>query len=123
MSDINMFTCTGRLTKDADRKTISTGTDLVVFDIANNTGYGDYKKTIFLTVNMWGKSGQGVFPYLKKGAFVGVAGKLEVQEWSDHDGNKHRKNVINCNSLSLFPSGNKQEQDSAPEFDPSDVPF
>jgi single-strand DNA-binding protein len=102
MADLNMGSWTGRLTRDAERKTLPSGTELVVFDIANNTGWGDYKKTIYLTCNLWGKQGSGVFQYLNKGKAVGISGALEVQQWEDRDGGKHSKNVINCRDIILL---------------------
>jgi single-strand DNA-binding protein len=106
MSDLNVVSFTGRLTKDPEMKTLPSGTTLVTFDIANNTGWGQYKKTIFLTCNVWGKIGSGIFPYLKKGKNVAVTGTLEVQEWTGNaDGLKHSKNVINCRECLLMQDG------------------
>jgi single-strand DNA-binding protein len=107
MADMNTISLSGRLTRDAVTKQLPTGTQLVEFDMANNTGWGTYAKTLFVTVNLWGKSGTGIFPYLTKGKSVGVTGTLEVQEWtSKQDGSKQRKIVINSNSVTLFGSAN-----------------
>jgi single-strand DNA-binding protein len=125
MADINNVTFTGRLTRDAENKTLSSGVNLVAFDIANNTGFGQYAKTIYFTVNLWGKSGINIFPYLKKGQQVGVTGTLEVQTWQDTtDGGKRQKNVINSNSVILL--GRAKENDTPVEPDPryeGGIPF
>jgi single-strand DNA-binding protein len=102
MADINVVTFTGRLTRDAVRKSLPSGAMVVQFDIANNYGYGDYAKTAFFTVNLWGKSGDGVAPYLLKGQLVGVTGSLEVQTWDSQSGEKRQKNVINSSNLILL---------------------
>lgn len=110
MSDINVVTLTGRLTKDAEKKMIPSGTELTAFDLANNTGWGEYAKVMYITCNLWGKMGTGVFPYLKKGTSVGVSGELEVQQWtSKQDGSKQQKNVLKVNSLSLLGSAKDKD--------------
>ncbi len=115
MSDLNLLSMTGRLTKDAEKKVVPSGTNLVTFDIANNTGWGDYKKTLFLTVNIWGKQGEAVFPYLKKGQPVAVYGSLEVQKWtSSLDGNEKSKNVINAKECLLMAGGQNGEDKPVP---------
>lgn len=113
MADLNMTTFTGRLTRDAERKVLPTGTSLVTFDIANNTGWGDYKKTIYLTCNLWGKQGDSVQKYLTKGKPVGVSGALEVQSWEGQDGIRHSKNVINCRDCILLAGGDKGGEHSS----------
>lgn len=137
MSDINNCTFSGRLTRDAERKIISTGTTLVTFDMANNTGFGENAKVMYVTVNMWGKSGENVFQYLQKGKAVGVCGKLEMQRWkSKHDDSNQSKLVLTCSELTFLGSANKDNaarpaQDDGIRAEPiedsgesqSDIPF
>jgi single-strand DNA-binding protein len=134
MADLNSWNGSGRLTRDAEKKTLPTGTVLVTFDIANNTGWGDYKKTIYLTCNVWGKTGTGLLPYLKKGKAVAVSGSLEVQSWtSQQDGMEKRKNVINCRDCILLADGgghSRQDDESYAGNDPGqyedggeDIPY
>ena len=113
MADINNCVFSGRLTRDAERKVIPTGTPLVTFDIACNTGFGQNAKVLYVTVNMWGKSGDNVFQYLLKGKGVAVTGKLEMQKWtSSHDGSNQAKLVLNCNELVFI--GHKDDSGSVP---------
>jgi single-stranded DNA-binding protein len=94
------------LVRDAEKKILPTGSTLVTFDIANNIGWGDNKKVVYVTVNMWGKSGEGVFPYLKKAGTVGVTGELEVQKWVGRaDSVEHSRLALNCNRLTLLSVG------------------
>ena len=109
MADVNNCTFTGRLTRDAEKKTIPTGTELITFSLANNTGYGTNEKVLYLTVNMWGKSGQGVFQYLTKGKHVAVWGELEEQRWTSKEGIDQKKLVLNCMNVRLLGGGQKQE--------------
>ena len=111
MADLNDFSVTGRLTRDAQSKVLPTGTQLLECDIANNTGFGDRQKTMFITVNLWGKSGDGIKPYLLKGTQVAVSGELEQQKWTGKaDGLEHVKLVLNCNKIILLGSAPKNKE-------------
>lgn len=108
MADINSFTISGRLTRDAEQKMLPTGTMLITFDIANNTGWGEHEKVLFITVNLWGSSNTKILPYLVKGKNVAVTGRLELQKWvSKHDGTQQQKNVISTNEVLLMSDTNK----------------
>jgi single-strand DNA-binding protein len=113
MSDMNSFSFTGRLTRDAEQKTLPTGTNLVTFDAANNTGFGQYAKTMYVTCNVWGKQGTAILPYLKKGKAVAISGTLEVQKWtSNADGMERMKLVVSCRDTILLAGGDRES--SAP---------
>jgi single-strand DNA-binding protein len=117
MADINSVTFTGRLTKDAVLKTLPTGTRLCNFSIANNTGWGSYAKTMYLEVNLWGKTGESLEKYLLKGSMVGVTGSLELQKWtSNQDGQEKQKLVISCRECILMGSKKAEPNSTEPEY-------
>jgi single-strand DNA-binding protein len=117
--DLNNCTFTGRLTRDAEKKILPTGTELVTFDIAINTGWGDYAKTLYVTINLWGKSGTGAYPYLLKGVCVGVSGEIELQQWiSKQDGSTQKKLQLGCNKISLLGSPKDKPQDNIRQTEP-----
>lgn len=109
MADINVCTFTGRLTADAEQKTLPSGKTLVNFSIATNTGYGDNEKVLFTQVNLWGAQGDKLIKYLVKGKQVGVSGEYECQKWTSSDGKEHSKNCLNTFSIILF-GGNSTTQ-------------
>jgi single-strand DNA-binding protein len=125
MSDINQLTVTGRLTRDAEMKTLPTGTELLTFDLAINNGFGQYAKTIFVTVDVWGKSGNKIVQYLVKGKQVGVSGELQVQKWQDKNGGGERsKMVLSTNAVVLLGGSGKSDPEPTYEVGPDDgVPF
>jgi single-strand DNA-binding protein len=128
MSDINVLTLTGRLTRDAEMKTLPTGTELCSFSIASNTGFGQYEKVMYTTVNLWGKTGNKLLKYLVKGKQVGVSGELQVQEWtSKQDGSKQTKNVLSTNSVILLSGEPSKKQPDATdadyEYGEDDIPY
>lgn len=107
MADLNQFCCTGRLTKDAETKEVN-GKTLVTCDVANNTGFGDNAKCMFIKLNLWGKAGTGVYPYLVKGQAVAIKGELSRNDWTGKDGQSHTDIVV-TGSVVLLASSKKEE--------------
>lgn len=107
MADLNSFCFTGRLTKDATIRTLQSGKKLLVADVAINTGFGDYKKTLFVKLQQWGDRGEKIVEYLKKGQLIGTQGELSRNEWGD-EGNKKVDFIVDCMSIQLL--GSKQPQ-------------
>ena len=112
MADINNWAVTGHITKDAEYKTLATGKGLLTVSIANNTGYGDYKKTLFIKVQQWGERGQNLVQYLKKGTLIGCTGTLSTNEWdSKNDGTHHTDLQLDVSNIQILSS--KQESTEA----------
>lgn len=116
MSDLNSFSVTGRLGKDAETKAIGAkGTLSTEFSLANDTGFGQYAKTSWIDVRIWGQRGASVQPYLKKGTKVAVTGQFTQNSWVDQNGNKHTAWRLEANDIVLI--GSNQKQSSAPSFE------
>lgn len=115
MADLNSFAFTGRLTKDAAIKTINSKT-LMELDVANNVGYGDYAKTNWLKVKMWGDRCNNIAPIFKKGSLVTGQGELSTNEWTNNNtGEKHVDLVVTVMNVQLLAS-KKAENAEEPEY-------
>lgn len=66
----------GRLTRDPESKKYGENT-VCRFAIAVDDGFGDKKTTDFMNVSAWGKQGENVQQYTKKGSLVLVEGKFK----------------------------------------------
>ena len=64
-------------------------------------------------MQIWGKAGVSVAPYLLKGKQVAVAGVLENQKWTGQDGQTHDNWVLTANGVSLLADGKGGEQKEA----------
>lgn len=127
MADLNQFCFTGRVAQDATVRTLATGKKVLTVNVAINTGFGDYKKTLFVKVQQWGDRGEKIVQYLKKGQLVASNGELSRNEWGD-EGNKKVDFVVDVMSIQLL--GSKQQGNTsapaAPEMSsslPDDIPF
>lgn len=114
MSDLNNCAFVGRLTKDAVVESVGQkGTQITKFSIANNTGFGAYARTNFFNVQIWGKAGVAVAPYLTKGKQVAIAGCLENVKWTDQNGQSHDNWTLTANGVTLLADGKGGEQREA----------
>lgn len=116
MADLNSLSITGNLSKDAEYKTLPSGKGVLECSVACNTGYGDYKKTLWLKVQQWGESGKKIQQYLKRGIKIACCGELQLQEWeSKQDGTVHTTAILNTMSIQII---SKKENSSGSSTSP-----
>ena len=65
------------------------------------------KTTSWIKFNLWGKRGEGVFPYLKDKTQVCVSGELANRKYTDKDGQERYSLEVRVNDLTLV--GGKQD--------------
>lgn len=96
---MNKIILLGRITKDPElKKTESTGTSYVKFDIAVDRKYKSDEANSdvdFIPIVAWSKQAEVICKYLKKGDCITLSGRLSVNNYLDKDGNKkYSTNVI-----------------------------
>jgi single-strand DNA-binding protein len=105
MVDINHVVLVGRLTRDAELKSLASGQSVCKFSIAVNRRKknGDQweDEVNYFDVVLWGRQGESVHQYLLKGKMVGVDGELKQDRWTQ-DGQTRQKVEIICNNLQLL---------------------
>ena len=112
MTDTNVVTIVGRLTKDAELK--QTGISVGFFTIATNRRKKDHNgnyidEASFLDINVYGKYAETIIPSLKKGVQVCVVGKLKQERWTDdRTGQNKNRIVITADAIQIFGGGNAQ---------------
>lgn len=104
---MNLFICTARLGKDAEVRYTQSGTAVLSFAGAVDTGYGNNKQTVWVGFSVFGKRAEGeLVNYLVKGSQVAISGELSVDEW-EKEGQKNF--MLKCNVRDLDLIGGKQE--------------
>ena len=124
MASLNKVLLIGNLTRDPEQR--PTGGDPVcLFSIACNERYKSrnsgemQQKTTFLDVKVWGKRGDGIMQYLKKGDPIFVEGKLETESWDDKTtGAKRSRIVVNASDWQFV--SNKSDARSTTGAAPSE---
>ena len=127
---MNKLIISGRLTRDAEVRFIPSGTPVMSFSVANNTGFGDKQKTHFFDCSMFGKRAEGKLKdYMLKGQQVVVEGEVSLNQYQKKDGTGGASLNVFVNNVELMGSSQQTgNQSSAPTTDKSpleddDLPF
>jgi single-strand DNA-binding protein len=134
----NVFSFTGRLGRDAEMKSLPSGTSLLTCNVANDVGYGDKKTTLWVTVNVFGKRAEGrLVDFLRKGQQVFVSGELNIREYQGGDGTTKKITEVTANVVELIgglaptqaaadygaaAAASRSRASSPPDYD-DDIPF
>ena len=89
---INQVILMGRLTRDPEVRTTSTGKTITSFSLAVDRG-GQDDQADFFDVTAWEKLGELVSQYLSKGRRCLVQGRLRQDSWDDKETGKKRSKV------------------------------
>lgn len=110
--DLNSVSLTGRLAKDAETK-LKGGMPLTEFTIAVGMAQKDengewVNGAYFFDVKLWGKQGEALNQYLRKGQMIALSGRLVQEKW-EYDGKNYSKVLIVASNVTLC--GGKKEQE------------
>jgi single-strand DNA-binding protein len=111
--DFNHVIIIGRLVNDAILKYTSGGMAIANLSLAVNRRVkkGDQwtEEVSFFEVTLWGKTAEGLKPYLLKGKQIAVEGELRQERWQQ-DGQNRSKVVISASNVQLLGGNEKQTQ-------------
>jgi len=121
---LNRITLVGRLTRDPELRTTSTGKDVVEFSIAVNKRIkpADGPDADFFRVKAWGQTASYVGEYIGRGRLVSVDGRLESRKYTDKEGNAREIVEIvaeNVNALDRPKEDAKPRQESRGKAKPA----
>lgn len=89
---INQVILMGRLTRDPEVRTTTSGKTITSFSIAVDRG-GQEDQADFFDVTAWEKLGELVSQYLSKGRRCLVQGRLRQDSWDDKETGKKRSRI------------------------------
>ena len=130
MTDINTIVIGGRITRDSEMKTTTTGMAVVRFSVANGYSRKDgnewKNESNFFDVVFIGKRAEAIFKYLSKGVSVIVSGVLRQSRW-EQNGEKKSKIEILAENVQFFEKNNPEPVGRGPETfsddDDDTIPF
>jgi single-strand DNA-binding protein len=94
----------GNLTRDPETKPVL-DTSVTSLSIAVNRKYKEKESVSFIDCKAWGKTGEIIAQYLRKGNGISVRGDLVQENWEDKQGNKRSKLVVNVTAFDFLPKG------------------
>ena len=88
----------GNITRDPELRSTPNGASVCSFSVAVNRVYrdsnGEQKEEVsFIDCSAWGKLGEMIGQYAKKGSGVLVSGRLSQRTWEDKNGGGKRSRV------------------------------
>jgi len=124
---MNTFIFSGNLTKDAESVQTKTGTAMLRFTVAVNSGWGDREHCDFVNCVIFGKRAEGkLSTFLTKGKSVVGQGDLILSK-REYEGKDYYNLEVTLDKIEL--TGGKSESQAAPAAAPKvvdlddDIPF
>jgi single-strand DNA-binding protein len=114
MGNLNKVILIGRLGQDPEIRATPAGKTVVNVSLATTEYYKDQsgnkqEKTEWHRLVIWGKTGDIVANYSKKGSQIFAEGSLQTRDWQDKDGNKRYTTEVVVRSVQLLDSKPKNE--------------
>lgn len=139
---INQVILMGRLTRDPEMRTTTSGKSITSFSLAVDRG-GQSEQADFFDITAWEKLAELVSQYLSKGRRCLVQGRLQQDSWDDKETGKKRSRIVVVATDVTFLDGpsdgqgsvasqapaNKRSNDVTPQdiddkpIDLSEIPF
>ena len=122
---MNKVILMGRLTREPEM--FGQKTKVARFTLAVDRSYGEDETDFFNCVS-FGKQAEFVEKYFSKGSQVLVAGRLQMRDWTDKDGNKRISAEVQAENVYFAGTKTEGGQRELPEFeamddDDTDLPF
>lgn len=106
--NLNKATLIGNLTRDPVSRKLPSGQTVTSFGLATNHSWKDIKtkerkeKVEYHNALAWGRLGEIVSSYLKKGDKVYIEGRIQTSHWQDKEGKKRSRTEIVTNNLIML---------------------
>ena len=110
---INNVVLVGRLTKDADLRYTSNGTAVATFSLAVNRQFTNQKgerDADFINCVIWRKSAESFANFTRKGALVGVEGRIQTRSYDNQQGQRVYVTEVVVETFSLLESKAKNDE-------------
>lgn len=129
---LNHIVIMGRLGKDPELRRTQSGVAVATFNVAVDRDFKDkatgQRATDWITCVAWRSTAEFVEKYFSKGSQVLVAGRLQMREWTDKDGNKRISAEVQAENVYFAGAKTEGGQREMPEFevmndDDTDLPF
>jgi len=101
----------GNVTRDPELRSTQSGAQVCGFSVAVNRVYKDasgnnQESVSFIDCSAWGRQGEVIAQYVKKGSAILVSGRLEQRSWEDKEGQKRSRVEIVVEDFNFIGGGN-----------------
>jgi len=118
---MNRVELVGRLTRDPELRTVSSGASVASFSIAINrpfTPQNGERQADFINCRVWNAQADNLAKYCHKGDLIGVEGSIRTSSYDGQDGNKRYTTEVHADRIEfLTPKGGSsfQSNNNTPE--------
>ena len=128
---LNHITIMGRLTRDPEMRSTQSGVAVASFTLAVDRDFGGKdggeKQTDFIDCTAWRHTAEFVSKYFSKGRMAVVSGRLQIDNYTDNDGNKRKSAKVIADNI-YFGDSKKDgtagcQNDEAASFTPAPSGF
>ena len=113
---LNHITIMGRLTRDPELRYTQTQTPVASFTLAVDRDFvskdGGERQTDFIDCVAWRSTAEFISKYFAKGSLAVVAGRLQLRDWVDKEGNKRRNAEVIVENI-YFGESKRRDGDSS----------
>ena len=110
---MNHIVLMGRLTRDPELRHTPNGVAVASFSLAVDRGYapkdGGERQTDFIDIVAWRGTAEFVSKHFVKGQMTAVAGRLQIRDWTDKEGNKRRSAEVVADHVYFAESKRNRE--------------
>ena len=128
---LNIIVLQGRLVRDPEMRTTQSGVAVASFTLAVDRDFGGKdggeKQTDFIDCTAWRHTAEFVSKYFTKGRMAVVSGRLQIDNYTDNDGNKRKSAKVIADNI-YFGDSKKDgaagsQSDEAASFTPTPSGF
>src|SRR5688572_6030225 len=109
MANYNKVLLMGNLTRDPQLSYLPSNTPVVEVGLAVNRKFkkqdGEQgEEVLFIDCRAFGRTAEVINQYLKKGRPIFIEGRLQLDQWTDKEGNKRSKHRVNIENFQFVDS-------------------
>ena len=130
---LNTVIIIGRLTRDPEMRTTQSGVSVASFTLAVDRDFGGRdggeKQTDFIDCTAWRHTAEFVSKYFSKGRMAVVSGRLQIDNYTDNDGNKRKAAKVIADNIYFGDSkkdgatGSQSESQNTEQIAPASAGF
>ena len=100
---LNIIVLQGRLVRDPEMRNTQSGVAVASFTLAVDRDFGGRdggeKQTDFIDCTAWRHTAEFVSKYFSKGRMAVVSGRLQIDNYTDNDGNKRKSAKVIADNI------------------------
>ena len=112
---MNNISIVGRITKDVELQTTSSGIEFTRFNVAVQSEFktaDGEKKADFFTCIAWRENAKNIAKFFKKGNPIGIMGSMNSRSYEKEDGSTQNIWELNVKNFSFVGSSNEESEEN-----------